>query len=512
MSKSKAAKRRNNAANETQNKKIKVTGPPTPPLEDGHPLSISELVSQEELEITVETLQTLARNPTMLKSKACRDVRVAVYDVKNACTVGALASATDTNLTARISAALTDENYTDALILLAEMRIRGDSPKLGALCRWVRDLDVVSGLSMNSGGVSHAPLPRSARDKTLLKVLDSILRVTGFEDMTNTTSLPDGDDAICLQPAWDTSSSKIPSTTPFSDCDHNIAASFKLIETTPGPARKPPNLHPALLFLSDANTIPLPPPSHPITKHMHPAIPDLFLLSNVLSPQECHTITTACTAVGFTPDAPILSSSNPLAASILAHNVYWLIDQPFHDALFERVRQHLPAHVAAKALRGLNRRFRVYRYVPGAEYRCHIDGAWPPSGTTTSSSTTTSASDGSISTPTYLYDASPATARQSSLFTFLLYLNDDFSSGSTTFFVPSRAHGVLSAYPVKPVAGSVAVFPHGEASGALLHEGTGVAEGGVKYIIRTDVEYDVDPTEEVLPKVTPESDAIEEDK
>ena len=40
-----------------------------------------------------------------------------------------------------------DEKYVDARILLAEMRIRREQPKIGALCRWVRDLDVVSGLS-----------------------------------------------------------------------------------------------------------------------------------------------------------------------------------------------------------------------------------------------------------------------------------------------------------------------------------------------------------------------------
>jgi len=51
----------------------------------------------------------------------------------------------------------------------------------------------------------------------------------------------------------------------------------------------------------------------------------------------------------------------------------------------------------------------------------------------------------------------------------------------------------MNAYPVKPVMGSVAVFPHGEAKGALLHEGTGVRVG-TKYIIRTDVEFDVEPT------------------
>lgn len=51
----------------------------------------------------------------------------------------------------------------------------------------------------------------------------------------------------------------------------------------------------------------------------------------------------------------------------------------------------------------------------------------------------------------------------------------------------------MNAYPVKPIMGSVAVFPPGEAQGALLHEGTGVVEGA-KYVIRTDVEYDVGVT------------------
>lgn len=105
------------------------------------------------------------------------------------------------------------------------------------------------------------------------------------------------------------------------------------------------------------------------------------------------------------------------------------------------------------------------------------DGAWPPSGI-------------NPTTDTYQYDSSPAHARQSSLFTFLIYLNDDFKGGETTFFIPSIQEGVMNAYPVQPMMGSVAVFPHGESQGALLHEGTGVVEGA-KYVIRTDVEYEV---------------------
>lgn len=91
----------------------------------------------------------------------------------------------------------------------------------------------------------------------------------------------------------------------------------------------------------------------------------------------------------------------------------------------------------------------------------------------------------------YQYDSSPPTKKQSSLFTFLIYLNDDFEGGETTFFLPSVKEGTMNAYPMKPVMGSVAVFPHGETNGALLHEGTGVRKGA-KYVIRTDVEYDVD--------------------
>lgn len=77
-----------------------------------------------------------------------------------------------------------------------------------------------------------------------------------------------------------------------------------------------------------------------------------------------------------------------------------------------------------------------------------------------------------------------------------MYLNDEFSAGETTFFLPSAREGTLNAYPVKPIQGSVAMFPHGETEGSLLHEGTGVRREGqptAKYVIRTDVEYDVDP-------------------
>ncbi|THY63307.1 prolyl 4-hydroxylase [Aureobasidium pullulans] len=467
-------------------KQQKATDLPTPNDSDDAPIEhvshISAVTSTEELELTVDTLKTLSQYPNLIKSKACKDLRAAVFDFRQACNTGVNSAAEGTNLTARISGALTDAKYTDALILLSEMRIRGETPKLGALCRWVRDLDVVSGLAMQPEGVSKVAVPRSAKDKELLCVLDAVLRVTGPTD-TNTKDALDSADPIALQQVWNLRD-KTPQQTRqsvldksiFSNCPQDLRDRFRIIETTTGPNRKPPNLHPAVLYASKDDAILLG-DAPETTVFKHPVVPNLRLIKDVLNPSECTSIIAAAETIEFIPDAPIRDDGQE--TSILAHNFYWIADQAFHDKLWERVRPYVPEESQGRKVRGINRRFRVYRYVPGAEYRCHIDGAWPPSGI-------------DAATDKYQYDASPADARQSSLYTFLIYLNDEFEGGETSFFIPSVREGVMNAYPVKPIMGSVAVFPHGEAAGALLHEGTGVTKGA-KYIIRTDVEYDVNP-------------------
>ncbi|KAJ4319913.1 hypothetical protein N0V94_003685 [Neodidymelliopsis sp. IMI 364377] len=481
-----AKRKRNNAASNVV-KKQATTGLPSPPQEMGTTLgapSIHAVISPEEMEIAVETLQSLTEHPALIKSKACKDLRAAVYNFRQASTTGMIA-AENSNLTARISAALTDGKYTDAMILLAEMRIRKETPTLGALCRWVRTLDVISGLSIHVQVPSQSVVGKNASNEELVQVLDAILRVTGPTDTTShgidATSGP-----ISLQETWNLR----PATEPTRQLrrsieDKSIFASsapdlkdhFRIIETTPGPLRKPPNLHPAVLFSSQNDTVLL--GEGPKTEcFKHPIVPDLRLIKDVLSPEECSSIIAAGETIEFIPDAPMRPQGED--TSILAHNFYWIVDQAFHDKLWTRVKAFVPESVGGRQVRGINRRFRVYRYVPGAEYRCHIDGAWPPSGI-------------DPVTDAYQYDSSPSDARQSSLFTFLIYLNDDFRGGETTFFIPSVKEGVINAYPIKPIMGSVAVFPHGEAAGALLHEGTGVVEGA-KYVIRTDVEYDVDAT------------------
>ncbi|KAF2966288.1 hypothetical protein GQX73_g7282 [Xylaria multiplex] len=482
-------KRQRNAQSNLPNKKsaVNTTLPLSPSPETSSsslkatgqldPKSLASVVSEEEIEITVETLDLLAQHPALIKSKACRNLRTAVYGFKQACTTG-MNTIAETNLTSRVSAALVDGKYVDAVVLLAEMRIRNQAPKLGALCRWVRDLDVVSGLS------SETPDIRTETQLELLRVMDMILRVTGpVDEVSKVPALLSG--PLSLQPIWDNGDkSPRPSVrqsvldkTIFEACPKDIKDRFQILETTAGPQRKPPNLHPAVLYLSSDNAVQLARDGPTTTLHKHPTVPGLSLMKDVLTSQECMSIVAAMEAIGFLPDCPLRDDGS--ASSILAHNVYWVVDKAFHDALWKRVSPHIPSYVGGRKARGINRRFRVYRYVPGAEYRCHFDGGWPPSGI-------------DPNTGAYLYDASPTDAKQSSLFTFLVYLNDEFEGGETTFFTPSIREGVMNAHPVRPTMGSVALFPHGDAKGALLHEGTGVKRGA-KYIIRTDVEFDVEP-------------------
>lgn len=307
----------------------------------------------------------------------------------------------DANLTSRISGALADGGHTEARILLAEMRIRQQAPKLGALCRWVRDLDVISGLAEQREG----RVKRTEAQAETLKVLDAILRVTGPVDHSaappspaadgksaTATAVADYDSAepgsLAVRPAWDLRDATRPRRMLYdSVLDGTLSASmpkgtraqFRVIQTVPGPERNPPNKHPATVYASRDGAIALAAPSSPeapqTTHHSHPTVPGLHLLRDVLSPDECGRIVGAAESVGFAPDAPLRPGGDSSAAvenSVLAHNFYWVADEEFCRVLWARVEPFVPARVGGRKVRGLNRRFRVYRYVPGAEYRAHI--------------------------------------------------------------------------------------------------------------------------------------------
>lgn len=50
--------------------------------------SLHTIISEEELEIAVDTLKTLTRYPSAIKAKGAKELRAAVYDFRMACTTG----------------------------------------------------------------------------------------------------------------------------------------------------------------------------------------------------------------------------------------------------------------------------------------------------------------------------------------------------------------------------------------------------------------------------------------
>ncbi|KAJ1551694.1 hypothetical protein HK096_004230 [Nowakowskiella sp. JEL0078] len=412
--------------------------------------AVACLVSAEDLSITIKTLNSLRSHVLLLNSKELKSLRAAVHSFYSAMSSDS-AFKKGVTLVGRVSDALRDGRYLDAIACLEEMRSKGIEPKLGSIQRWVRDCDAAS---------------TASEDFNILRALDSIIRTTDPKLVAQANEGLSRPHPIRRTPDWKPVSNFQEIEEPQENVD--FKNNFRVVLHEPGFERRPANKYDAILYTSTPGTIKIS-GAGDVKRHDVPFVPGAFVLTNVLSRSECRKIIRAAEEIGFLPDEPIVgtAASSP---SILAHNVFWLADSELNESLFERCRPFLP-----EGSLGINSRWRVYRYVPGAVYRPHIDGAWPGSGL-------------DEVTGEYKYDA---WGDRWSKMTFLVRLNDDFVGGATTFFVPANEVGYMNSRGVLTSSGSVVCFPHGVAKGSLLHEGSAVLEGA-KYVIRTDVLFKLD--------------------
>ena len=173
----------------------------------------------------------------------------------------------------------------------------------------------------------------------------------------------------------------------------------------------------------------------------------IFVIRNFLTPQECARFIERTEAAGY-EDAPITTGAGFVMRKDVRDNGRVMLDDAGLAArLWERARPMLPAEWSSWRLSGFNERFRFYRYDVGQCFAPHLDGYFERE-------------DG-----------------ERSLFTFMVYLNDDFTGGTTNFYHCRPPLGVV------PERGMALVFVHKQ-----LHEGAPV-ENGRKYVLRTDVMY-----------------------
>ena len=208
------------------------------------------------------------------------------------------------------------------------------------------------------------------------------------------------------------------------------------------------------------------------------AMPGAFQLLNVLSKNECNALIAISEKLSFLPDAAV-----SLPRSV-RHNdsLTWIVDEQTDGLIWQRVahlmddRQQIFA--GSKAL-GINARFRFYRYGKNDYFKPHSDGAWPGS---------------RIIDNELIANAYPDRFSQ---MTFLILLSDEFEGGETRFMVnaddalkPAKAGDKVKNVDIRTPAGSVLCFPHGMHPMHCIHSSVPITKG-VKYIIRTDVLFDI---------------------
>ena len=184
--------------------------------------------------------------------------------------------------------------------------------------------------------------------------------------------------------------------------------------------------------------------------------PDIFTVANVFDDAECEALIQRAESIGFDA-ASVRTESGPKMLTNIRNNDRVNLDDPeLADLMWDRIHCVLPP-LDGLVARGVDRRLRFYRYEAGQVFRRHKDGS-----------------------------ATSETGLTSKL-SYLIYLNEGFEGGSTTFrdYVGTGDDRTKTEYTIVPVTGSALLFRH-----QRWHEGSPVLAGR-KYVLRSDVFYGV---------------------
>jgi len=178
----------------------------------------------------------------------------------------------------------------------------------------------------------------------------------------------------------------------------------------------------------------------------------VFEVPILLSPKQCNEMIGKAEHCGF-ETASIQSETGTEVRPDIRNNDRLFMDNPeLGKLLWTRLRARFSSPFRGASAIGLNTRFRIYRYRPGQFFDWHQDGTYRPDET------------------------------QESRFTLLIYLNDDFARGGTSFADVFSPH-VFGDFTIAPETGKALVFHH-----PLSHRGEPV-KAGQKYVLRSDVMF-----------------------
>ena len=172
--------------------------------------------------------------------------------------------------------------------------------------------------------------------------------------------------------------------------------------------------------------------------------PQIFLIEDFLTGQECEDYIRMSEDAAFEEAKISMNGQQLMSKGVRNNDRVMILNKDLADHLFTRAKGYLPQSHEDKKICDFNEMFRVYKYSPGQRFKMHRDGS-------------------------YIRNEN-----EKSLYTFLMYLNDDFEGGETEF---------ENLFTVTPKKGTALIFYH-----PLKHEGK-IVINGAKYVLRTDVMY-----------------------
>lgn len=188
-------------------------------------------------------------------------------------------------------------------------------------------------------------------------------------------------------------------------------------------------------------------------------LPDdrIFTISDLLTDAECAEYIALSEGIGY-QDAPITTYQGFVMRKDVRNNDRVILDSTELAAqLWPKLAPFIPAEIEGWHVKGLNERFRFYRYQPGQFFALHYDGCYRVS------------------------------SSEESKLTLMIYLNGGCQGGATRFELKYMSQYPQGEIIVSPTKGMALCFDH-----YIMHEGCPI-EQGQKYVLRTDVMY-IKPT------------------
>jgi len=222
-------------------------------------------------------------------------------------------------------------------------------------------------------------------------------------------------------------------------------------------------------------------PNVAVTKKDVALVPEAFLLDNVLTLNECEKFITETERLGYAK-VPFTYLSDGDVFKDIRNNlrVMWKVSPEIMTPIWERIRPFIPENIeigpgkrvwTLNQENPLNERFRFYRYDAKQIVTSHFDGSFWRS------------------------------FEEKSHFTCIIYLNDGFTSGETTFFPGGKNsnHFIKFTFPkapskVRPRAGTALLFRHTGPNSPMHQDSIHHSPKMKKYELRTDIMYKLEPS------------------